>query len=120
MNNRDTKAWAVRSKVWLEFAGRPVMGAGRYAILQAIDGTGSIRGAAQKTGISYRKIWGAIRDIECATGRNMVRTQRGGARGGSAVLTDDARELMDRFQNLKDGFQKTVDARFHNIFADFF
>lgn len=45
----------VRSKVWLEVAGKPLLGEGRERLLLAIDAQGSINAAAASLGLSYRK-----------------------------------------------------------------
>ncbi len=111
--------WTVHSKVWLAVSGEPFMGEGRMEILRAIERNGSILGASTETGIPYRKIWGAIRHMERCVGYPLVIAQRGGAQGGGASLTDDARELMDRFQRLQAGIKETMDGRFQGLFADF-
>lgn len=110
------KKWGVRSKVWLEINGKSFMGEGRAAVLKAIDRHGSMLRAAQETKISYRRIRGAIREMECALGRPLVYTRRGGANGGGAVLTDLARELLNRFGIQQQGIKEDVDRRFIGIF----
>ena len=107
---------SVRSKLWLEVDGEPIMGRGRLEILQAIDRRGSILGAAGDTGISYRKIWGAIRDMERSIGYPLVIKSRGGNQGGGARLTESARDLMERFEQLKDGIEEAVDSKFQALF----
>lgn len=109
------KPWGVRSKVWLELNGEPVMGEGRLAILEAIDRYGSILSAAQETQVSYRKIRGAIRDMERIVGHRLVRTYRGGGQGGGADLTDIAHDLMSRFKRQIEGVQESIDIRFKDL-----
>jgi molybdate transport system regulatory protein len=110
------KKWDVRSKVWFEVNGKSFMGEGRAAVLQAIDRHGSILRAAQETKISYRRIRGAIREMECALGRPLVCTRRGGENGGGAVLTDLARELLTRFMVQQKGIKEAMNRRFMKIF----
>lgn len=111
---------SVRSKVWLEVNGDPIMGRGRLEILQAIDRRGSILGAAGDTGIPYRKIWGAIRDMEHAMGQSLVIASRGGNQGGGSSLTEVARDLVERFERLQEGMEEAVDTKFHGLFDNFF
>lgn len=106
------KQWGLRSKVWLEVEGRPVMGEGRMAMLEAIHHQGSIINASRETGISYRRMRGAIRDMEKAVGRPLVKAYRGGGDGGGAVLTADAHALIDAFRKFAVGIQEEADARF--------
>jgi molybdate transport system regulatory protein len=96
------------------------MGTGRLEILQAIDRRGSILGASGDTGIPYRKMWGAIRDMERSLGHPLVIKSRGGNQGGGASLTEPARDLMKRFERLQDGIEESVDSKFHTLFENFF
>lgn len=108
--------WGVRSKVWIEVEGRPVMGEGRMAMLQAIHRHGSIINASRETGISYRRMRGAIRDMEEAMGRPLVMAYRGGDDGGGAMLTADAHALIDAFKKFAADLQQEADVRFQRNF----
>lgn len=109
------KPMAVRSKVWLEVEGKPIMGEGRMDILEAIQRHGSILQASKATGVSYRKIRGAIHDMEGALGVVLVRSYRGGGHGGGAILTSEAIRLMKCFRQISYGFQDAMDTRFDEI-----
>ena len=115
-NNKNTQAWGVRSKVWIEIEGKPIMGEGRKEILKAIAQYGSMLDASKATGISYRRIRGAIKEMERAVGRSLVQSYRGGQNGGGAVLTPAAEELMHWFDQMADGMQQQMDVRFNKIF----
>jgi molybdate transport system regulatory protein len=107
----------LKSKLWLELQGRPIMGEGRMAMLQAIQDHRSILQASHETGISYRRIRGAIHDMETAIGQTLVLTRRGGRDGGYAELTPAAMALLDAFKALSQGFQDASDVRFNDIFS---
>jgi molybdate transport system regulatory protein len=107
--------WSLKSKIWLEIQGQPVIGEGRMAMLQAIHLKNSIMQASHETGISYRRIRGAIQDMENAIGQPLVHARRGGREGGGAELTPLALDLSRIFSQLSDGFKKEVDARLRNI-----
>jgi molybdate transport system regulatory protein len=111
------KQWGVRSKLWLECEGQPVMGDGRMLMLRSIDYNGSIKLAAQETGISYRRMRGAIHEMERTLGYPLVRIQRGGGGGGGAELTPAAHALMATFEKMSSGFQRQADARFREMRA---
>ncbi|MFZ7125514.1 MAG: winged helix-turn-helix domain-containing protein [Desulfobacterales bacterium] len=113
----NDKQWGLKSKLWLELEGHPVIGEGRMAMLRAIDRYGSILQASREIGISYRKIRGAIRDMENVVGRPLVISYRGGGEGGGASLTTDAVELMDSYERLAKGFQNEIDIRFQRLFG---
>jgi molybdate transport system regulatory protein len=82
----------VRSKVWLEVQGRPVLGPGRRRLLQTIDEQGSISKAVRLLHIAYRKAWGQIKAMEGQLGLPLVEKQTGGQGGGGARLTPRGQE----------------------------
>jgi molybdate transport system regulatory protein len=110
---------SVRSKVWLEVEGEPFLGVGRLEILRAIERRGSIVGAALDTGIPYRRIWGAIQDMEQCINCPLVVRQRGGSMGGGARLTGVASEFLKHFLRLQEGIQEVVDSKFQHLFTNF-
>ncbi len=97
MTDNESDRWSVRLKVWLEIDGRPVIGEGRVTMLNAIDDNGSIIEAARTLGMSYRKIRGAIADMEASVGKSLVKTHRGGGHGGGACLTPHAYALVENY-----------------------
>ena len=106
----------VRSKVWLEARGRPVLGPGRLRLLQYIDEQGSISRAARLLKMTYRKAWGQIQAIEDQLGLFLVEKQTGGPGGGGARLTPEARNLLSKYFRLAQGIEEEVDRRFQEIF----
>jgi len=106
----------VRSKVWLEAQGRPVLGPGRLELLQYIDKQGSISRAARLLKMTYRKAWGQIKAMEEQLDLALVEKQAGGPGGGGARLTPEARELLSKYFRLAQGIEEEVDRRFREIF----
>ena len=119
MADNIQKQWNIRSKLWLEIKGHPVMGEGRMVMLEAIGRHRSIIQASRETGISYRRMRGAIRDMEQAMGRDLVVTYRGGADGGRSELTPSALALLTSFKALTTGFRDETDTRFKIFFDQF-
>jgi molybdate transport system regulatory protein len=112
---KDTRV-QVRSKVWLEIQGRPVLGPGRREILRAVDEQGSISKAARSLNITYRKAWGQIKAMEEQLGLSVVQKQTGGKGGGGARLTPEARDLLSKYARLAQGFEEEVNEKFRRIF----
>jgi molybdate transport system regulatory protein len=106
----------IRSKVWIEVSGEPVFGRGRRFLLEAIDSHGSINRAAQEVDISFRKAWGHIKAMEERLGVKLVERQTGGVNGGGAVLTEDARNFLKKYEALEKDIQELVDKKFKKIF----
>jgi molybdate transport system regulatory protein len=105
----------VRSKVWLEERGSPLMGAGRAELLRAVERTGSINAAAKDLGMDYRRAWGLVDSMEKRLNFKLVIRRRGGTRRGT-VLTDEGRRLLDLYEVLERQAQKSIDHQFGSIF----
>jgi molybdate transport system regulatory protein len=106
----------VRSKVWLEAHGRPVLGPGRQELLRAVDEQGSISRAARLLHLTYRKAWGQIKAMENQLGLPLVQKQTGGQGGGGARLTPEAKDLLSKYARLSQGLEEEVDEKFREIF----
>jgi molybdate transport system regulatory protein len=90
----------IRNKVWLEIDGQPFLGDGRASLLQTIDITGSINAACQKLGISYRKVWAQLQEMEQLAPFPILERSKGGKGGGGAELTEEALALLAQFSQL--------------------
>lgn len=106
----------VRSKLWIEAGGEPILGEGRERLLRLIQENGSISAAARQMGLSYRKAWGLLRAMETNLGYPLVRRQKGGAGGGESTLTPQALVLLEKFDRLHIGIRRYVNDRFDEIF----
>jgi len=107
----------IRSKIWIEAEGEPVFGRGRRFLLEAIDTHGSINRAAEEVGISYRKAWGHIKAMEERLNMKLIDRQTGGRNGGGAVLTNEARKFLKKYEQLETGLREIVDEKFKAVFA---
>src|SRR5256885_14361316 len=90
-----------RAQVTLTRHGAPVIGEREAKLLDAVDRVRSIKDAASEAGISYRTAWSAIQQMEQALGRPMVVSRAGGPGGGATTLTDECRELLALYQDLR-------------------
>jgi len=107
----------IRSKLWIEIDGEPVFGRGRRFLLEAIDKYGSINQAAKEISISYRKAWSYIKTMEERLGMRLVDRRAGGKHGGGAVLTDEARDFLEKYREMEEGLREIIDERFRRIFG---
>ena len=88
-----------RYKSWLEHQGEAILGEGRAKLLMEIRELASIRKAAEKLAIPYRTAWEHIRKIEDAIGAPVVKTYRGGAKGGGgAGLTEEGVRILREYE----------------------
>lgn len=72
-------------------------------LLRAVDRTGSMNRAADELGRSYSRTHQRLDLLEDAFGP-LIDRQRGGPSGGGSTLTDDAFDLLARFERLREGY----------------
>jgi molybdate transport system regulatory protein len=72
------------------------LGPGKVDLLEAIDRNGSISAAGRDLGMSYRRAWLLIDQV------NNVVASPGGAHGGGAQLTNFGRALIAAYQRIEE------------------
>lgn len=70
-------------------------------MLKGVEKTGSLRQTAAEQGISYRKAWSVLRDIEEKLGFHILERKAGGVSGGGSVLTPSGKSLMRRYEQFR-------------------
>lgn len=79
------------------------VGPGKISLLEAIDREGSLSMAARSIGLSYRRAWNLLADLNGSFANPVVATAVGGASGGGARVTDFGRSLIKAFRALERG-----------------
>jgi len=87
-----------------------------FKLLTEIRHEQSIVAAARNMGISYRKAWGLLRQIESVLGFQLVGKHRGGKDGGKTELSVEGIELNDAYLDLK----SRLDGAVHDHVKSFF
>lgn len=82
----------------LLFGDRLVFGPGKGELLARIAETGSIAAAGRAMGMSYKRAWALVEEMNAAFRLPLVSSARGGAGGGGAHLTDTGREVLAAWQ----------------------
>lgn len=75
------------------------LGPGKVRLLELIGETGSIRAAASKMKMSYRRAWLLVQDIEKIFGSPVLDKRTGGASGGGAKLNNRGRDIVKHFRS---------------------
>jgi molybdate transport system regulatory protein len=83
----------------LKLAGR--LDARFFALLQAIESTGSINRAARTAGLSYKGAWLMLESAGNLSHEPLLATVSGGARGGGTRLTEPARALLAAWRGVQ-------------------
>jgi molybdate transport system regulatory protein len=91
----------IRLTLRLDFSNGHRLGPGKVRLLEAIDQHGSISAAGRALGMSYRRAWLLVDEINRAFTQPAVAGQTGGNGGGGTALTDWGRELISLYRGLE-------------------
>ena len=91
------------------------MGPGKIALLEQIERCGSLSQAARNLNMSYRRAWQLLDSLNCCFAEPVVRTSKGGRRGGGAMLT----LLGERLIHVYRAFDVRIQARAAQCFGPF-
>jgi molybdate transport system regulatory protein len=87
------------------------LGPGKADLLQAIDETGSLTKAAARFGMSYKRGWTLVREMNAAFATPLVETEKGGSGGGGrASLTSLGRRILKRYRQMEKDAGKAIAA----------
>ena len=105
-----------RVKLWVEKDGQLVLSDYRVQLLQHIADTGSLAEAAQRMGLSYRRAWGKVREIEQNLGVTLVESEIGGAGGGGSHLTRQGERLVALYRRFRQLMESDLGKEFKEVF----
>lgn len=91
----------MRLTLRIDFGSAGALGPGKIRLLEAIVRTGSISQAGRSLGMSYRRAWLLVDDLNRSFRVPVVATQPGGALGGGAELTRFGRELIKKYRAIE-------------------
>jgi molybdate transport system regulatory protein len=77
------------------------IGPGKIRLLEAIRETGSITQAGIALGMSYRRAWLLVDDMNSCFHEPVVAAQAGGSHGGGAALTPFGTRLIDQYRAIE-------------------
>jgi molybdate transport system regulatory protein len=86
------------------------IGQGKADLLQGILETGSISGGARKLGMSYRKAWLLVDEMNRCFLEPVVVAMKGGPQGGGTRLTPIGREALDRYRVIQKHAMAAIEA----------
>ncbi len=98
----------VAYRIWLDNDGK-AFGEGPYRLLKGIEKTGSLRKTTIEQGISYRKAWCMLKNIEKKLGFSVLERKVGGVSGGGSILTPSAVSFMAQYEQFRKDAKKTLD-----------
>ncbi len=101
---------SLRLRLRLKAGKKLVLGPGRLELLDGIRDTGSISAAARGMGMSYRRAWTLIDDLNQCFAAPLVESVTGGQRGGGARLTPLGEEVAALFRRTVAAAENAIEA----------
>ncbi len=77
------------------------IGPGKIALLESIAETGSISAAGRALGMSYKRAWDLVSELNRGCGQRVVATSPGGAQGGGTSLTEAGHLLVRLYRDIE-------------------
>lgn len=92
---------STRMSIRIDLATGDRIGPGKIALLEAIRSAGSISAAARTLGMSYRRAWLLVEEINHALLDPAVTAETGGRHGGGAALTPVGEQVVDLYRAIE-------------------
>jgi molybdate transport system regulatory protein len=93
------------------------LGPGKIRLLEAIDKTGSISQAGRSLGMSYRRAWLLVDDMNNCFRDPVIEAERGGAHGGGTTLAPLGKKLVQRYHAIEAAALAATSKHLHDIKA---
>lgn len=77
------------------------LGVGKVRLMEAIDELGSISRAARSMGMSYKRAWSLVEEVNQLESQPYVVKEAGGAGGGHARITEQGQVAIARYHQLE-------------------
>jgi molybdate transport system regulatory protein len=99
----------------VDFGADRALGPGKVRLLEAIRDTGSISQGGRALGMSYRRAWLLVDDLNRCFRHAVIDTQPGGAHGGGATLTAFGLELIGDYRAIEAAAAAAVEQRLNKL-----
>jgi molybdate transport system regulatory protein len=94
------------------------MGPGKADLLEAIDREGSISAAGRVLGMSYRRTWLLVDEMNRCFRDRLVETLSGGGRERGARLTELGRAALQAYRNLEEEAGRVTASQHYVVLAE--
>lgn len=85
------------------------LGKGKADLLEAILESGSISAAGRQLGLSYRKAWLMVDEMNRCFASQVVEKAQGGAQGGGAKVTELGKTALERYRVIQQKAQAAIE-----------
>jgi molybdate transport system regulatory protein len=100
---------SIRVRCWIDIDGVKFFGPGRAELLELIEESGSIAQAAKEMGMSYKKAWAMVDEMNSRGKKPYVVRYKGGENGGGAELTETGKKAVTAYQKFMSKINNLVD-----------
>jgi molybdate transport system regulatory protein len=101
----------------VDFGTDRAIGPGKVLLLEAIRDTGSISQAGRSLGMSYRRAWLLVDDMNRCFREPVVTAQPGGAQGGGAALTAFGQKVVQKYRKIETEATAAAKPQLHDLEA---
>ena len=92
----------------ITFAPENSLGPGKARLLEGIRDLGSIAAAGRRMGMSYKRAWLLVEQMNAAFKAPLVAAAKGGEHGGGAALTAAGADVLARYRRMEAATQRAV------------
>ncbi|HEY5301818.1 MAG TPA: LysR family transcriptional regulator [Acetobacteraceae bacterium] len=89
---------ALRLTLRVDVNGKATLGPGKIRLLELIGEHGSITAACRIMGMSYRRGWALVENLNATFAERLVAARTGGVGGGSAALTPHGTRIVRAYR----------------------
>ena len=94
---------------WVYIDNVKFFGPGRVQLLSLIEQTGSIAKAAKEMGMSYKKAWRMVDEMNTFGTSPYVIAHKGGQQGGGTAVTERGRQVIEAYNKLNTKLRKVIE-----------
>lgn len=92
-----------------------MIGPGKVELLHKIQQTGSIAAAGRQMGMSYKRAWMLVEDMNTAFRAPLILSTRGGPGGGGAQLTETGQRVLALYHDILETTQTAAAPSLHAL-----
>src|SRR5262249_30521242 len=104
-----------RLSIRLDLTRKDRIGPGKIALLEAIRDAGSISAGAKQIGMSYRRAWILVEQINGALKKPAIAAATGGKHGGGATVTPVGKKIISIYRSIESVAQRSAKAEFRLV-----
>ena len=101
----ENQMTTLKLRIYFEDA---MLGPGKAELLERIRDTGSISAAGREMGMSYKRAWMLVEEMNAGWQAPLVNSARGGPGGGGARLTETGDEVLRLYRDVMQRAQGAI------------